>query len=399
MSEQQKSKETLIMEEDGNYIAPIYSRYPLVLEKGKGVTVWDAEGRSYLDFTSGIGVNCLGFCDEAWGEAVFQQLKTLQHCSNLYYTKPAIQLAKLLTQRTGMRKVFFCNSGAEANECAIKIARKHGNAKGKGADIITLWDSFHGRTMATITATGQEHYHHHFHPFVPGFHYVTPRLEEVKDKLDQGACGILLEIIQGEGGVRVLAPEFLKGAADLCRKRGALFMVDEVQTGTGRTGALFAYQKLGLKPDLVTFAKGMGGGLPMGGVLMNRVTENVLVPGDHGTTFGANPAICAGALEVLNRLTPEFLEEVNGKGEYLRDGLLSIPGVEDVEGMGLMWGFRVRGKAVKEVVAAALPLGLLLLTAQDKIRLLPPLIISVEELEKGLKILQKAIGGKTELVV
>ena len=401
MSKEQVVDEKTIMEEDQQYLASIYSRFPVVLEKGKGTMVWDTKGRQYLDFTAGIGVNCLGFCDEPWGEAVFQQLMILQHCSNLYYTEPAVKLAKTLVQKTGMRKAFFCNSGAEANECAIKIARKYGNGKGKGSEIITLMDSFHGRTLATITATGQEHYHQYFHPFVSGFRYVEPNMDDMGKALGDGndVCAVLVEIIQGEGGVRVLNAAFLQEVEKLCKARGVLFMVDEVQTGTGRTGSLFAYQQLGLKPDIITFAKGMGGGLPLGGVLMDESTEKILAPGDHGTTFGANPAICAGALAILERLTPEFLEEVKRKGKILEEGLRSIPGVYDVDGMGLMWGFRVKDQTAKQVVETALPLGLLLLTAKDKVRMLPPLTISDTEVEKGLEILQKAIGGKTKLVV
>ncbi len=401
MSKRKVGKDKNIMEEDQQYLAPIYNRFPLVLEKGKGTLVWDTNGRQYWDFTSGIGVNCLGFCDEQWGKAVFQQLMTLQHCSNLYYTEPAVVLAKTLIQRTGMKKVFFCNSGAEANECAIKIARKYGNGRGRGSEIITLVDSFHGRTMATITATGQEHYHQHFHPFVSGFRYTEPNLDDVEKALGDGkdVCAVLVEIIQGEGGVRVMNAAFLREVERRCKALGVLFMVDEVQTGTGRTGSLFAYQQQGLKPDVITFAKGMGGGLPLGGVLMDESTEKILAPGDHGTTFGANPAICAGALAILERLTPEFLDEVKRKGKILEEGLQSIPGVHDVDGMGLMWGFRVKGQMAKEVVESALPLGLLLLTAKDKVRMLPPLTISDSEIEKGLEILQKAIGGKTELVV
>lgn len=401
MSKEQVVDKKAIMEEDQQYLASIYSRFPVVLEKGKGTMVWDTKGRQYLDFTAGIGVNCLGFCDEPWGEAVFQQLMTLQHCSNLYYTEPAVKLAKTLVHRTGMRKAFFCNSGAEANECAIKIARKYGNEKGKGSEIITLVDSFHGRTLATITATGQEHYHQYFHPFVSGFRYVEPNMDDMEKALGDGndVCAVLVEIIQGEGGVRVMDAAFLREVEKRCKARGVLFMVDEVQTGTGRTGSLFAYQQLGLKPDVITFAKGIGGGLPLGGVLMNESTEKILAPGDHGTTFGANPAICAGALAILERLTPEFLEEVKRKGKILEEGLQSIPDVHDVDGMGLMWGFRVKGQTAKQVVESALPLGLLLLTAKDKVRMLPPLTISDSEMEKGLEILQKAIGGKTELVV
>ena len=398
MSKAQGMDEKIIMEEDQQYLASIYSRFPVVLEKGKGIMVWDTNGRCYLDFTAGIGVNCLGFCDEKWGETVYQQLMTLQHCSNLYYTKPAVKLAKTLIQRTGMEKAFFCNSGAEANECAIKIARKYGNEKGKGSEIITLVDSFHGRTLATITATGQEHYHQYFHPFVSGFRYVEPNMDDMEKALGDGddVCAVLVEIIQGEGGVRVMDAAFLREVEKRCKARGVLFMVDEVQTGTGRTGSLFAYQQLGLKPDVITFAKGIGGGLPLGGVLMNESTEKILAPGDHGTTFGANPAICAGALAILERLTPEFLEEVKRKGKILEEGLQSIPDVHDVDGMGLMWGFRVKGQTAKQVVESALPLGLLLLTAKDKVRMLPPLTISDSEMEKGLDILQKAIGGKTE---
>lgn len=378
------------MNDDSRYIAGTYGRYPMVAESGKGAVCTDTDGKEYIDFTSGIGVNSLGFSDKGWADAVKAQIDAVQHTSNLYYTKPQIELARMLTERTGMKKVFFCNSGAEANEAAIKTARKYGGRELN--TIITLNNSFHGRTMATITATGQEHYHQYFTPFVDGFSYCDAGdVSMLKSLVDENTCGIMMELVQGEGGVLDMDREFVEAAAALAEENDILLIIDEVQTGVGRTGKLFAYEHYGIKPDIVTFAKGIGGGLPIGGVLLGEKCCDVLKPGDHGTTFGGNPVCCAGAVEVLKRLDDSFLEEVSRKGEYIRSSILAMEGVESVSGLGMMTGVKLSEKKASDVVSQALSEGLMLLTAKDRVRLLPPLNISVEELEKGLAILKKCI--------
>ena len=295
----------MIRETDKKKIVSTYSRYDMAADRGKGACCYDTDGKKYIDFTAGIGVNSLGFCDDSWIGAVTAQLKKLQHASNLFYTEPQLKVAEMLTERTGMSKVFFGNSGAEANEAAIKTARKYGTTrKGNNVNkIITLENSFHGRTMATITATGQDHYHKYFTPFVDGFRYCRANdAEQLKDLVDDETCAVMMEMIQGEGGVLNLDAEFVRAAADICAQRDILFISDEVQTGIGRTGKLFAYEHFGVKPDIVTFAKGIGGGLPIGGTLMGEKCCDVLQPGDHGTTYGGNPVACAGACEVLSRI-------------------------------------------------------------------------------------------------
>ena len=413
MSEQIKQK-------DKEYIVGTYGRFDLVAESGSGATCLSTEGKEYIDFTSGIGVNSLGFCDPDWVQAVTEQLGKLQHISNLYYTLPQIKLAEELTRRTGMAKAFFCNSGAEANEVAIKTARKYGStvlgarassedgetdgsadpaadveigaAQERGNRIITLLDSFHGRTMATITATGQEHYHHYFTPFVEGFDYCRPNdAEHLKSLICEDTCAIMIELIQGEGGVNDLTQEFAQAAQDLCREHGLLLLIDEVQTGIGRTGTLFAYEQYGLQPDIVTFAKGIGAGLPIGGALMAKSCCDVLSPGDHGTTFGGNPAICAGALTVLQKLDSAMLAEITAKGDQIRQRLSKLPEVTELTGKGMMIGISLKEKDPKDVLASALEEGLLVLTAGSRLRLLPPLTISQEELDKGLAILEDCL--------
>jgi len=376
-------------------IASTYGRYDMAAEEGKGVYCHDKDGKKYIDFTAGIGVNCLGFCDEGWVQAVTEQLGKLQHISNLFYTEPQVKVADLLTEKTGMKKVFFGNSGAEANETAIKTARKYGTEnKGENVNnIITLTDSFHGRTMAAITATGQEHYHKYFTPFVGGFKYCTPNdLEEMKKLVDENTCAIMMEVIQGEGGVVNLEEDFVKGVAALCMEKDILLIIDEVQTGIGRTGKLFAYEHFGIKPDIVTFAKGIGGGLPIGGALFGEKTCDVLVPGDHGTTYGGNPVACAGAAYVLEKMDGDFLEDVAAKGAYLKEKLMGMPNVTGVSGMGMMIGISIEGKKAADAVADALKEGLMILTAKDKVRMLPPLTITYEEIDEGLEIFKKAIG-------
>ena len=384
----------MIRETDKKKIVSTYSRYDMAADRGKGACCYDTDGKKYIDFTAGIGVNSLGFCDDSWIGAVTAQLKKLQHASNLFYTEPQLKVAEMLTERTGMSKVFFGNSGAEANEAAIKTARKYGTTrKGNNVNkIITLENSFHGRTMATITATGQDHYHKYFTPFVDGFRYCRANdAEQLKDLVDDETCAVMMEMIQGEGGVLNLDAEFVRAAADICAQRDILFIADEVQTGIGRTGKLFAYEHFGVKPDIVTFAKGIGGGLPIGGTLMGEKCCDILQPGDHGTTYGGNPVACAGACEVLSRIDDAFLKDVENKGRYLKSELMKIPQVKSVSGMGLMLGVEIEGKEAAEAVKEALESGLMILTAKNKVRMLPPLTITYDELDEGIEIFKKVL--------
>ncbi len=383
-----------IKKTDKEKIVNTYARYDLAVKQGKGAVCTSYNGREYIDFTSGIGVNSLGFCDEGWINAITTQLNRLQHISNLFYTEPQVKAAKLLTSKTGMTKVFFGNSGAEANEAAIKTARKYGSKiKGNTLNkIVTLVNSFHGRTMATITATGQEHYHQYFTPFVEGFDYCeADNIKQLEELVDNNTCAVMLEMIQGEGGVIALSEEFVKAAEKLCREKDILLIIDEVQTGIGRTGKLFCYEHYGIKPDMVTFAKGVGGGLPIGGVLFSDKCCNVLEPGDHGTTYGGNPVVCAGVVEVLSRIDSEFLAEVNAKSEYIRNALADISQIEEITGKGLMIGLKLKEKKASDVVSQAMNEGLLLLTAKDRVRLLPPLTITYDEIDRGLAILKKVL--------
>ena len=380
---------------DQEKIVGTYSRYDMVADHGKGAKCVSVEGKEYIDFTAGIGVNCLGFCDDGWVEAVTAQLKKLQHVSNLFYSEPQVKAADLLTKRTGLKKVFFGNSGAEANEAAIKTARKYGTTQ-RGVHvnkIISLANSFHGRTMATITATGQEKYHKFFTPFLEGFKYCEANnIEQLKSLVDDDTCAIMMEMVQGEGGVLDLDPDFVKAAEQLCHEHDLVFIVDEVQTGIGRTGKLFAYEYFDVTPDIVTFAKGIGGGLPIGGVLFGEKCCDVLKPGDHGTTYGGNPVACAGAVEVLTRIDDAFLKEVQKKSAYLQDKLQTLPHVTSVSGLGLMLGVSLEGKEAPDVVKKALEEGLMVLTAKDKVRLLPPLTITYDEIDQGVEILKKALS-------
>ena len=379
---------------DKEKIVGTYSRYDMVADSGSGSHCVSKDGKKYIDFTSGIGVNSLGFCDEGWIAAVTAQLNKLQHVSNLFYTEPQVKVADHLTARTSMKKVFFGNSGAEANEAAIKTARKYGTIKKGGAvnKIITLNNSFHGRTMATITATGQENYHKFFTPFLEGFAYCEANDSAQLEKLvDDDTCAIMMEMIQGEGGVLNLEKEFVETAERLCKEKDMLLIVDEVQTGIGRSGRLFAYEHFGIKPDIVTFAKGIGGGLPIGGCLFGEKCCDVLEPGNHGTTYGGNPVACAGAAEVLRRMDDAFLEDVAAKGEYLKKALMELPQVVSVSGMGVMLGVEIEGKEAAEVVKDALESGLMILTAKNKVRMLPPLTITYDEIDEGLEIFKKAL--------
>ena len=380
---------------DREYVANTYARFPVLLEHGKGSLVYDETGKEYIDMGSGIGVTAFGIADDEWRGAVTAQLGALQHMSNLYYTEPCALLARELCERTGMKKVFFANSGAEANEGAIKAARKYAAEK-KGADhftIVTLWNSFHGRTLTTLAATGQNHYHELFQPLTPGFvHAHAGDLEEVKKlALEHKAAAVMIECIQGEGGVIALEPEFVKGVAEFCAAEDILLIVDEVQTGNGRTGKLYAYMNYGVQPDVVSTAKGLGGGLPLGAVLLGEKVEHTLGYGDHGSTFGGNPVCCAGALSVIKRLDEAFLAEVRAKGELVRAALAGAPGVESVSGMGLMIGVKTT-KPAAEIVNQCIENGVLCLTAKDKVRLLPALNIPTDVLKKAVEILRAACG-------
>lgn len=376
------------------YIAPTYGRFPLALVSGQGSHCQDPEGRDYIDFTSGIGVNSLGFCDPGWTNAVAKQASVLNHTSNLYYTEPGGRLAKLLCQNAGMEKAFFANSGAESNEGAIKTARKYSYDRyGSGrSTILTLVNGFHGRTVTTLAATGQDVFHKNFMPFTEGFRYVEANnVDCLQQAMTGDVCAILMEMVQGEGGVIPLNADFVQAAARFCAEKDILLMVDEVQTGVGRTGTLFAFQQYGIEPDVVTFAKGIGGGLPLGGFLLGKKTASVLGKGDHATTFGANPIACAGACEVMERITaPGFLASVAEKGLYFRERLLQMPHISAVDGLGLMMG-AVTDLPAAEVVQAGIQKGVLLLTAKSKIRLLPPLTISKDEMEEGLNRMEAAL--------
>ena len=380
---------------DDEYIIHSYGRFPVLLTKGKGATVQDDTGKTYIDFTSGIGVNALGFCDDNWVQAVSTQLQSLQHTSNLYYTEPCIQAAKLLCEKSGMKKVFFGNSGAEANEGVIKAARKYSFLK-YGASrnkIIALQNSFHGRTMAAISATGQDAYHNFFFPFVDGFSFAKANdFADILSKMTDDVCAVILETVQGEGGVVPLDKEYVQAVAKACKEKDILLIVDEVQTGMGRTGSLFSYQQFGIQPDLVSCAKGLGGGLPIGAVLFGEKTETVFVPGDHGSTFGGNPVVCAGAVHILNTMDEAFLQDVQKKGAYLKEKIEKMPHVQNVAGLGMMLGIQLDVEA-KPVINALLEAGLLVLSAKTKIRLLPPLTITQEELDKGLTILEQTLAS------
>lgn len=379
---------------DANYIANTYARFDVCIKQGKGSTCEDYDGKRYIDFSSGIGVNSLGFCDESWSKAVCKQAKKLNHTSNLFYTAPDVKLAKKLCTRTGYDKVFFANSGAEANEGAIKLARKKSFDKygSNRSTIISLVNSFHGRTVTTLSATGQDVFHNYFYPFTEGFVFAKANdLDDLKQKLDDSVCGILCELIQGEGGVIPLDKEYVQAVAKLCEEHDLTFIVDEVQTGIGRTGTLLCSEQYGVRPNVTTLAKGLGGGLPIGAVLMDEQSSQVLGYGDHATTFGGNPIVCAGANAVLDALTPELLEGVSQRSDYIRRVLESIDEVEAVDGIGLMLGVTLKTKKSVEVLRACAKSGLLVLTAKHKIRLLPPLNISWMELEQGLEILKDVL--------
>ena len=378
---------------DQQYVANTYARFPVEIVSGKGSLVYDETGKEYIDMGSGIGVTAFGIADEAWKAAVIAQLNKVQHMSNLYYTEPCAHLAQMLCEKAGMKKVFFCNSGAEANECAIKAARKYAAEK-KGAEyytIVTLQNSFHGRTLTTLAATGQAHYHELFQPLTPGFvHAPANDLEAATAlALEHKAAAVMIECIQGEGGVIPLEKAYVQGLAAFCQEEDILLIVDEVQTGNGRTGALYAYMNYGIEPDIVSTAKGLGGGLPLGATLFGEKTKSVLKSGDHGSTFGGNPVSCAGALSILSRLDESMMKEVKEKSAWVFAELEGSEGVEAVSGMGLMIGVKT-AKPASDVVMACLENGVLCLTAKDKVRLLPALNIPMETLQKAVGILQEA---------
>ena len=373
-----------------------YGRYDLVMESGSGREATDENNKKYIDFGSGIGTNSLGYCDEEWADAVCKQVRSIQHTSNYYYTAVQAEFANKLCKTTGYDKVFFGNSGAEANECAIKIARKYSFDKyGKGRSIIiTLVNSFHGRTMATLSATGQDVFHNYFFPFLEGFvHTPANDIEALKKCADDTVCAIMIEMVQGEGGVVKLDEEFVKAVRAICDEKDILMIADEVQTGAGRTGKFLASEHFGVKPDITTMAKGIAGGIPIGACLASEKCSAVLVHGTHGSTFGGNPIACAGGNVVVSRVSsPEFLAEVQKKSEYIFDKVSKMKGVASVTGLGLMIGIELTEKKAADVVKAALDKGLLLLTAKTKVRLLPPLTITYEEIDAGLKIIEELLA-------
>ena len=380
------------------YIMTTYGRFPVVIDHGQGATLYDPEGNAYIDFTSGIGVCDLGYGYQPWADAIAAQAKKLGHVSNLFYTEPAARLAETLCKRTGEGCVFFANGGGEANEGMIKLARKYSFDKyGKGrATIITLNNSFHGRTITTLMATGQEVFHNYFFPFTEGFRYADANdMASLEAAAGDDVCAVMMELVQGEGGVLPLDVEFGLAVKLLCEVRDWLMLVDEVQTGVGRTGKLFAFQQYGVLPDVVSFAKGIAGGLPMSGIMANEKCRNVLGPGTHATTFGANPVCAAAGLVVQETLTDAFLEDVQAKGTYLRNRIeaLNLPCFGPTRGMGLMIGIEVKdGFNKSEIANKLIENGLLVLTAGPGMRLLPPLVITKEEMDQGLAIMKKTLG-------
>lgn len=386
-----------VFELDKQYVAPTYARFPIEIVKGKGSLAWDVNGKEYIDLGSGIAVNTFGYSDDEWINAVTKQLNIFQHTSNLYYTEPCAALAKMLCERTGMKKAFFSNSGAEANECAIKLARKYACDK-KGGDyytIITLNNSFHGRTLTTLAATGQDTFHKDFLPLTDGFVHCEATIEDItKAVFDNKVAAIMFEIVRGEGGVLPLEKSFVDAMVKLAKEQDILLITDEVQTGNGRSGMLYSYMHYGFTPDIVTTAKGLGGGLPIGATMLGEKVENVFSPGLNGSTFGGNPAVCAGAINIINRIDDAFLAEVQKKSNYIFNALEGAKGVEGVTGIGLMIGIKTK-KPAKQVISECIENGVLALTAKDKVRLLPALNIPFEQLEKAVDVIKKVCSEES----
>ena len=385
-----------IFQQDKNCIINTYKRFDLAIVKGQDCFAFDNNGKQYIDLTSGIGVNSLGFCNDEWSNAVCEQAKTLNHTSNLYYTLPQVSAAQKLIDKTNYSKVFFCNSGAEANECAIKIARKYSFDKyGQGRSaIITLTDSFHGRTMTTLTATGQDVFHNFFFPFAEGFKYCKANDSQMLEQmLTDDVCAVMFEFVQGEGGVKSLDSQFIKDIFALCKDKDVLVIADEVQSGIGRTGKLLTSQVFDVMPDITTLAKGLGGGLPVGAVLVNEKTQSVMGYSHHGTTFGGNPIVCAGVNVVLDKVAnDDFLADVRAKGDFVRESLKDCKKVEEITGLGLMIGIKVKDITASEVVAKCMQQGVLALTAKDRVRLLPPLNIDKDLLAKAVEVLKQILN-------
>ena len=383
-----------VKSQDQAYILHTYGRVDAALVKGRNARAWDVDGKEYIDFTAGIGVNALGYCDPEWSAAVAEQAGKIQHMCNYYYCPENTALAQELSQASGMAKAFFCNSGAEANECAVKIARKYGEKRG-AYKIVTLNNSFHGRTLTTLAATGQEGFHKDFLPLTEGFLYAEAGdLEGIRALLDGSVCAVMLEMVQGEGGVIPMDEEFVKGLAQLCGEKDVLLLIDEVQTGIGRTGFFYAYQGYGVKPDVVTTAKGLAGGLPMGACLVSERLGDILKPGMQGSTFGGNPVASAGARVVVRRVSdPAFLQSVAEKGACFRKKLEAMPQVEYVRGRGLMIGVKLKERDAHEVLVQCAKQGLLILTAKELVRFLPPLTITQEDIDQGLAIFRKVLEG------
>ena len=381
---------------DKTYVAGTYKRFPIEIVSGKGSVVKDPSGKEYIDMGSGIGVTSFGIADENWQKAIIDQISKVQHMSNLYYTQPCVELAKLLCEKTGMSKVFFSNSGAEANECAIKVARKYSSDKyGAGRHtIITLENSFHGRTLTTLAATGQDHYHELFTPLTPGFVSVPANDVAALEKAiaETNPAGVMIECVQGEGGVLPLDASYIKAVRELTQKNDIIMVVDEVQTGNGRSGQLYSYMNFGIKPDVVSTAKGLAGGLPLGATLISEKCQNVLGFGDHGSTFGGNPVSCAAAVSILSRIDDKLLEEVRKKSAFVFDAFKNAPGVQSISGLGLMIGIKTE-KPASEVVAKCMENGVLCLTAKDKVRLLPALNIPMDTLKKAVEVIKAACNA------
>ncbi len=380
---------------DSKYIAPTYRRFPVEIVSGKGAVAYGPDGKKYIDMGSGIATNTFGYADSDWVAAVTAQLNSYSHTSNLYYTSPCVRLAEMLCERTGMCRVFFGNSGAEANEGAIKTARKYSFDKyGEGRHkIVTLQNSFHGRTITTLAATGQDVFHTTFMPFTEGFCHVPANdTDAMLSAMTPDVCAVMIELVQGEGGVNALDKTYVSAVAAACKERDILLIIDEVQTGNGRTGTLYAFEQFGIKPDIVSTAKGLGGGLPIGAVILGEKVKDTLSAGSHGSTFGGNPACAAGALNVISRLDDDFLSEVRAKSEYIFTRLASMKGVISVSGLGLMIGVKAE-KSTPEIISAGIERGVLFLSAKDKLRLLPPLNITYEEIDEALGILEDILSN------